>query len=106
TVLTRLEQKLNGWSKVIYEGKEGYIKSEYLVSLEDGGADEEDVSTTGKFVKVKENVNVRAEANETARKLGLAYQGTKLELIEKLDNGWTKVKYEGQTAYVKSEYVE
>ena len=108
TVLTRLEQKLNGWSKVVYEGKEGYIKSEYLVSLDDGGndADDADESTTGKYVKVKENVNVRAEASETAQKLGLAYQGTKLELIEKLDNGWTKVKYEGQTAYVKSEYVE
>ncbi len=102
TTLTRLEQKLNGWSKVIYEGKEGYIKSEYLVSLNSEG----EVSSTGEYVTVKENVNVRADASETAQKLGLAYQGTKLELIEKLDNGWTKVKYEGQTAYVKSDYVE
>ncbi len=102
TVLTRLEQKLNGWSKVIYEGQEGYIKSDYLVSLDEDGEE----SSTGQYVKVKENVNVRAEASETAQKLGLAYQGTKLELIEKMDNGWTKIKYEGQTAYVKSDYVE
>lgn len=102
TTLTRLEQKLNGWSKVLYEGKEGYIKSEYLVSLDSEGT----VSSTGEYVTVKENVNVRAEANETAQKLGLAYQGTKLELIEKLNNGWTKVKYDGKTAYVKSDYVE
>ncbi len=102
TVLTRLEQKLNGWSKVIYEGQEGYIKSDYLVSLDEDGEE----SSTGQYVKVKENVNVRADASETAQKLGLAYQGTKLELIEKMDNGWTKVKYEGQTAYVKSDYVE
>lgn len=101
TTLTRLEKKLNGWSKVLYEGKEGYIKSEYLTSL-----DEEEVSATGEFVTVRENVNVRADADESAQKLGLAYQGTKLELIEKMNNGWTKVKYEGKTAYVKSDYVE
>lgn len=102
TTLTRLEQKLNGWSKVIYEGKEGYIKSEYLVSLDDNG----EVASTGNYVTVKENVNIRAEASETADRLGLAYQGTKLEVIEKLSNGWTKVKFEGKEAYVKSEFVE
>ena len=38
--------------------------------------------------------------------IAMAEPGTKLELIEKMDNGWSKVKYNGQTAYVKSDYVE
>lgn len=102
TTLTRIEEKVNGWSKVLYEGQEGYIKSEFLevVSTETG-----DNATTG-YVTVKENVNIRESADQNADRVALAYQGTKLELIEHMSNGWTKVKYNGQTAYVKSEYVE
>lgn len=103
TTLTRLEDRVNGWSKVLYEGKEGYIKSEFLevVSTEEGGAE-----TTGTYVTVKENVNIREEASQDADRVALAYAGTKLELVEHMSNGWTKVKYNGETAYVKSEYVE
>ena len=39
-------------------------------------------------------------------KVGTAYMGQKLDFIEKLANGWTKIRYNGQIAYVKSEYVE
>lgn len=102
TTLTRIEARVNGWSKVLYEGQEGYIKSEFLevVSTETG-----DNTTTG-YVTVKENVNIRESASETANRVALAYQGTKLELIEHMNNGWTKIKYNGEVAYVKSEYVE
>ncbi len=102
TTLTRLENKVNGWSKVLYEGQEGYIKSEFLevISSEDGE------SSANGYVTVKENVNIRASASETAERIALAYQGTKLELVEHMSNGWTKVKYNGEEAYVKSEYVE
>ena len=34
-ILTRTEEKNNGWSKVIYEGKEAYIKSDYLEVVSD-----------------------------------------------------------------------
>jgi len=105
TTLTRLEDRVNGWSKVIYEGKEGYIKSEFLevVSTETEGGE----TTTGAtYVTVKENVNIREEASQDADRVALAYAGTKLELVEKMSNGWTKIKYNGEIAYVKSEFVE
>ncbi len=57
-------------------------------------------------VTVVENVNVRKSASENGEKLGLAYVGEKLELLMKQADGWTRVKYNGQTAYVKSDYVE
>lgn len=100
TTLTRIESLVNGWSKVLYEGQEGYIKSEFLevVSTEGG----EDAS----YVTVLENVNIRASASETAERIALAYEGTRLELIEHMSNGWTKVNYNGEVAYVKSEYVQ
>ena len=55
---------------------------------------------------VKENVRVRASASESGDKLGTAYVGEKLEVIMKQADGWTKIKYNGRTAYVKSDYVE
>ena len=54
---------------------------------------------------MKENVNVREGASETAKKLGVAYRGDKFDLIEKT-NGWCKIKYNGKEAYVKADFVE
>ena len=57
-------------------------------------------------VTVLENVRVRSGANTNSEILGTAYTGEKLDLIMKQADGWTKVKYKGETAYVKSDYVE
>ena len=73
------------------------------VEAESTDADSGTVSGT---VTVKENVKVRTSASTTADSLGTAYVGEKLDLIMKQADGWTKVKYKGQTAFVKSDYVE
>lgn len=96
TRLTRIEALDNGWSKVDYNGQDGYIKTEYL----------EVVESANGTVTALQNVNIRAEANETAEKLGVAYAGATLELIETQDDGWSRIIFNGQTAYVKSEYVQ
>lgn len=123
-----LEEKGNGWSKVSYEGGEAYIKSEYLEPIEtmqadasDNSDEEEEPETTTQetaqddnssasastgTVTVKENVRIRASASENGEKLGTAYVGEKLEVIMKQADGWTKIRYNGKTAYVKSDYVE
>lgn len=111
-----LEQRGNGWSKVEYNGKDAYIKSEYLETVSEetvvdtGSAEAEstdaDSGTVLGTVTVKENVKVRTSASTTADSLGTAYVGEKLDLIMKQADGWTKVKYKGQTAFVKSDYVE
>lgn len=127
-----LEQKGNGWSKIKYEGGEAFIKSEFLEPSEtmqaDAGETEEepeeednndtepeeepeqaDNSSSGEVtgtVTVKENVRVRASASENGEKLGTAYVGEKLEVLMKQADGWTRIKYNGKTAYVKSDYVE
>ena len=93
---TRLEALPNGWSKIEYEGKEAFIKSEFLEVME---------SSIG-TVTVLENVNVRSSDSETADKIGIAYKDEKLELIETLKNGWSKVSYNHSTAYVKTEFVK
>lgn len=135
-----LEEKPNGWSKIRFEGKEAFIKTEFLETVaaeapaeeaatteepaeevqeteaqetEAQGSEEpvsEDTASEAPAgsdtVTVVENVNVRKSASETGEKLGLAYIGEKLELLMRQADGWTRVKYKGQTGYVKSEYVE
>ncbi len=99
--VTILEIRANGWAKITYEGKDAYVKAEYLEIAESAAG----VETTG-TVTALTNVNVRAEASTTAERLGMVVGGDTLELIEKMDNGWCKVKYDGQIGYVKSEYLE
>lgn len=113
-----LEQKGNGWSKVAYGNGEAYIKSDYLeIDSEEpaepaNGADtqttqqETNSDKVSGTVTVKESVRVRAAASTDSEILGKVYAGDKLELIMKQADGWSKIKYKGKTAYVKSEYVE
>ncbi|MCM1268880.1 MAG: SH3 domain-containing protein [Bacteroidales bacterium] len=112
-----LEERGNGWSKVEYDGGEAFIKSDYLEPSKTETADaaaeepaEEDGETASAAVSgtvtVKENVRIRSAASETSEKLATAYAGDKLDLIMKQADGWTKIRYNGKTAYVKSDYVE
>ena len=113
---TRLETRENGWSKILFEDKEAFVKSEFLNvvgTAEAEGTDTteettdttENVATQGK-VTAKETVNVRKSANESSDKLGVAYQGDQFDLIMKQADGWSKIDYKGQTGFVKSEFVE
>jgi len=105
---TVLENKVNGWSRIKYNDGEAYIRSDYLevISTETVTNDNPVQEETNGYVTVKENVNIRSAESETSDRLGVAYQGEKLELIMKQADGWCKIKYNGQTAYVKSDYVE
>lgn len=122
-----LEERGNGWSKVEYNGEDAFIKSDYLEpskteTRDVASADETEgeeapeepadnnetaaSATTSGTVTVKENVRIRSGASETSEKLATAYAGEKLDVIMKQADGWTKIKYKGKTAYVKSDYVE
>lgn len=122
---TLLEERGNGWSKIRYEGRDAFIKSEFLEPSETEQAnageqaqetettttqttqtDNSDSGTVTGKVTVKDNVRIRASASESGEKLGTAYVGEQLDLIMKQADGWTKIKYNGRTAYVKSDYVE
>lgn len=100
TKLQVLEQRPNGWTKVDYEGKEGYIKTEFL-QLAESAAGAETIGT----VTATTNINVRASASETADRLGVLSGGDSAELLG-TEGDWSKIKYNGQIGYVKSEYVQ
>ena len=100
TQLQLLEQKANGWSKVLYEKKEGYIKSEYLMLMDNTAG----LNPIGQ-VEATTTVNVRSQASETADKLGALSKGTSVSLYAR-ENGWCKIDFNGQVGYVKEEYTK
>ncbi len=93
------EVRVNGWTKIVYEGKDGYIKSDYLQMAE--SAEGQEVIGT---VTATTNINIRSAADQSSERLGVLLGGESLDLLGE-ENGWCKVKYDGQIAYVKSDYV-
>ena len=97
-ILTCLEEKINGWSKVLYEGKEAYIKSMYLETISTKA--EGEILRT---IKATANVNVRSEADQSSQKLGVASKGSVYNLLEVVGD-WFRIDYNGNNGYVKAEY--
>lgn len=63
------------------------------------------VPNSGEFT-VSETVNVRKSANENSARIGVCYAGEKLEILMKQADGWTRVKFQGETGYVKSDVLK
>lgn len=130
-VLELVEERLNGWSKVIFEGKEGFIKTEFLTPEETEmqlstevpeGTNTESVESTEstehaententdsnypKKGKVTDSVNIRKTSSTEADVVGILSKGTAIEILEELSNGWTKISHANGPAFVKSDFVE
>ena len=110
TELTRIEERVNGWSKVIFEGKEAYIKSDYLevVSAQEPTPDEPvqgEGDAAAKKAMATTNVNVRNAPNQEADKIGTAQAGVTYDVLEDMGE-WYKIDYNGQQGYVKAEFFD
>ena len=89
----------NGWSKIKYNGKTGYVSSQYLSS----SAAPESTTTTTKYVNTL-SLNVRSGPSTSYSVIGKVSEGDKVEVIS-TSNGWSKIKYNGKTGYVSSQYL-
>ena len=101
--VTLIKKMDNGWSKVKYKGKSGYVMSKYLKSTKtsDSGSSESELSR-GDKVRLSESVNIRSKKSTKAGRVGLAYAGNTLTVLKVYDDGWTKVRWKGKKGYVKT----
>lgn len=44
--------------------------------------------------------------NETADKVGTAFSGEKVTVVMSYAEGWTKVNWNGQSGYIKTEFLK
>lgn len=111
TSFTRTGTTADGWSCIDYNGTPAYIKSDYL-STEAPAAETPDDEVPaygyeeGKVIELSNTLNVRASMSETAEKIGVAYAGEKVTVILSYSEGWTKVKWNGKTGFVKTEFLK
>lgn len=59
------------------------------------------VPDSGRFT-VGDTLNVRRSPDENAERIGVCYEGETIEILEKQEDGWTKVKFNGETGYIKT----
>ncbi len=64
-----------------------------------------DLADIGYDVKTTTTVNVRASDSEEADRLGQVSEGTILTCYQDKPNGWSQVIFEGEIAYIKTEFL-
>ncbi|AXK21532.1 SH3 domain-containing protein, partial [Bacillus sp. COPE52] len=108
--------KANGWAKISYQGKEGYVSLEFVKI--DGNTEEikkpEQPKTSDATIKngTQEvgtinatSLRVRSAANTSSSVLGNLKNGEKVTVLGKA-NGWAKISYQGKEGYVSLEFVK
>ncbi|MGM2416336.1 SH3 domain-containing protein [Bacillus cereus group sp. BceL062] len=101
--------KANGWAKINYQGKEGYVSLEY-VKLEAGKQEEKPAENITNGTQEVGTINatslrVRSAANTSSTILGTLKNGEKVTVLGKA-NGWAKINYQGKEGYVSLEFVK
>ena len=93
--IVRTEKLSNGWSKVVYNGNNAYIKTSYLTVVQPN-------ETT---VYATDNVNIRTGPSTRYQKIGVLKKDSSIISIGVEKNGWHKVIYQNNIAYISGNYL-
>lgn len=89
----------NGWSKVEYNGKTVYISSQFLTTEKPPDPKFKEVN---EVMYAGQECNVRKSFTIDSDKVGYLKLGDEVKVTGIGDNGWSKIEYKGEVAYVKS----
>ncbi|MFE7818949.1 D-alanyl-D-alanine carboxypeptidase family protein, partial [Priestia megaterium] len=103
TQLTSTAQAANGWLKVSYQGKTGYVSTQYV--KESTGSSEPAPAPEASVYVATANLNVRTTASTSGAVTATLKAGTQLDVTAKAANGWLKITYQGKVGYVSGQYV-
>ncbi|MFV0503814.1 MAG: SH3 domain-containing protein [Lachnospirales bacterium] len=101
------------WSKVDYEGKNGFVKNSFLqvvynppeeVAQNENSEYLEHGEPTG-YTYTISDLKLRSEPNTQSNTITVIPDSTKIEVLEEKGE-WTAVHYEDASGYVKNEYVD
>ena len=112
--ITRTGIGSNGWDEVNYKGETAYIKSEYLTTTKPQVTVPDPEPTVGKFTDVNETVYVKTSGGSLRVRslpstdgsiLGSLANGASVIRTGVGENGWSRITFEGATAYVSTDYL-
>lgn len=107
TSFTRTGTTADGWSQVEYNGTTAYIKSDYLTTdASQTSGQSQNTVAAGESVRLSDTTNIRSSMSETADRVGVAYSGETVKVIESYAEGWSKVEWNGKTGYIKTDLLQ
>lgn len=65
-------------------------------------ADLSDVPDSGTY-RLTTTVNIRSSASESADRIAVGYSGDEVEILMKQADGWTRVRFNGETGYIRTD---
>ncbi|HHI3609211.1 TPA: SH3 domain-containing protein [Bacillus anthracis] len=100
------------WFKVNYQGKTGYVSSEFMKFVKGGTTTPEqpkqpeqpNQGAIGDYYINASALNVRSGEGTNYRIIGALPQGQKVQVISE-NSGWSKINYNGQTGYIRTRYL-
>ena len=97
----------NGWYKIKYKTGYGYVSNKYVDVISTNTSSEytSNKTTITHTGITTDGLNVRSGASTSYSKIGYLNKGTKVNIVDKLSNGWYKIKYENGYGYVSGKYV-
>lgn len=94
----------NGWTKVSFKGRTGYVASAYLSSSSTGTQKPSTSAATGD-VYTTANLNLRAGASLSSSVTRVATTGTKLRLTGTISGAYSQVQYSSRTLWAATSYL-
>ncbi len=98
TKLSVQKKESNGWYKIDFKGKTGYVSGTYVKATTS--------ATKTTYTVTADTLNVRSGSNTKSKVIGSVKKGTKLTVQKKESNGWYKIDFKGKTGYVSGTYVK
>ena len=98
-IVVILERTDSEWYKINYHGLVGYVNVPFLKDI----LVAENFNAQGKVTG--DYVNMRAKPDTASDKIETYASGTVLTVVG-INNGWYKVAKDGQTGYIRSDYME
>ncbi len=96
----------SGWCKIKYGSGYGYISEQYISITSDSNNDTSSSTTVTHTGNVNaSSLNVRDGASSNYNKLGSLARGTTINIVDKMSNGWYKIKFRNGYGYVSGDYI-
>ncbi len=89
------------WSKIKYGGISGYVATQYFTLTTSGTS----TTTASTAIVLASSLNIRSGPGTSYTKIGSVAYGASVTIIS-FDSSWTRIKYNGITGYVATEYLQ
>ncbi|MDR2571209.1 MAG: SH3 domain-containing protein [Oscillospiraceae bacterium] len=110
-----LEHNPAGWSSVRVGGNSGFIRSDFLTRGGNSGGTQASTGSSSSSssssssdqvlatLRTAGAVNFRKEASTDSERIDTLSNGTSVEVLENLSNGWSRVRHNGTTGFIRSD---